>query len=62
MEKLREGEKKRDYRMKTANMIVRDALRTRGVIVIERISGEDIRVMIARYRNRRLRPGYIRVL
>jgi putative transposase len=32
MEKLREG-KKRDYRMKTANLIVRDALRIRGVIV-----------------------------
>jgi putative transposase len=54
MEKLREG-KKRDYRMKTANLIVRDALRTRGVIVIERITGEDIRVMIARYKNKRLR-------
>jgi hypothetical protein len=27
----------------------------RGVIVIERISGEDIRVMIARYRNKQLR-------
>ena len=52
MEKLREGEK-RDYRMKTANMIVRDALRMRGVIVVERISGDDIRVMIARYKNRR---------
>jgi transposase len=44
MEKLREGEKKRYYRMKTANMIVRDILRMRGVIVIERISGEDIRI------------------
>jgi IS605 OrfB family transposase len=55
MKKLREGKKKRDYRMKTANLIVRDALRTRGVIVIQRISGDDIRVMIARYRNRRLR-------
>jgi len=55
MEKLREGKKKRDYRMKTANMIVRDALRMRGVIVIERISGEDIRVMIARYRDKQLR-------
>jgi len=53
--KLREGKKKRDYRMKTANMIVRNALRTRGVIVVERISGDDIRVMIARYRNRQLR-------
>ena len=41
--------------MKTANLIVRDALRTRGVIVVERISGEDIRVMIARYRNKQLR-------
>ena len=40
MEKLREGEKKRDYRMKTANMIIREAMRMRGVIVIERISGE----------------------
>jgi hypothetical protein len=30
--------------MKTANLIVRDVLRTRGVIVIERISGDDIRV------------------
>jgi hypothetical protein len=39
MEKLREGKKKRYYRMKTANMIVRDALRMRGVIVVERISG-----------------------
>jgi IS605 OrfB family transposase len=55
MKKLREGKKKRDYRMKTANMIVRDALRTRGVIVVERISGEDIRVIIARYKNRQLR-------
>jgi IS605 OrfB family transposase len=55
MKKLREGKKKKDYRMKTANMIVRDALRMRGVIVIERISGEDIRVMIARYRNKQLR-------
>jgi hypothetical protein len=41
--------------MKTANMIVRNALRTRGVIVVERISGEDIRVIIARYKNRQLR-------
>jgi hypothetical protein len=36
-------------------MIVRDAMGMRGVIVIERISGEDIRVMISRYRNRQLR-------
>jgi putative transposase len=36
-------------------MIVRKAMRMRGVIVIERISGEDIRVMIARYRNKQLR-------
>jgi len=35
MEKLREGKKKRDYRMKTANLIVREAMRMRGVIVIE---------------------------
>jgi IS605 OrfB family transposase len=55
MKKLREGKKKKDYRMKTANLIVRDALRTKGVIVIERISGEDIRVMIARYRDKQLR-------
>jgi len=55
MEKLKEGKKKKDYRMKTANLVVRDALRTRGVIVIERISGDDIRVMIARYRNKQLR-------
>jgi len=55
MEKLREGKKKRDYRWKTTNMIVRDALRMRGVIVIEGISGEDIRVMIARYKNKQLR-------
>jgi putative transposase len=55
MKKLKERKKKRDYRMKTANMIVRDALRMRGVIVVERISGNDIRVMIARYRNRQLR-------
>jgi IS605 OrfB family transposase len=55
MEKLKEGKKKKDYRMKTANLVVRDALRTRGVIVIERISGEDIRVMISRYRNKQLR-------
>ncbi|MDT7888487.1 MAG: IS200/IS605 family accessory protein TnpB-related protein [Desulfurococcales archaeon] len=54
MKKLREG-KKRDYRWKTANLIVREAMRMRGVIVIERISGEDIRVMIARYRNKQLR-------
>jgi IS605 OrfB family transposase len=55
MEKLKEGKKKKDYRMKTANMIVKDALRTRGVIVVERISGDNIRVMIARYRNKQLR-------
>jgi IS605 OrfB family transposase len=55
MKKLREGKKKRDYGMKTANMIVRDAMRTRGVIVVERISGDDIRVMIARYRDKQLR-------
>jgi transposase len=61
MEKLKEGKKKKDYRWKTANLIVRNALRTRGVIVIERISGEDIRVMIARYRNKQLRHRYIRV-
>jgi putative transposase len=41
--------------MKTANMTVRDVLRMRGVIAIERISGEDIRVMIARYRDKQLR-------
>jgi IS605 OrfB family transposase len=55
MKKLREGKKKKDYRMKTANLIVRDALRIRGVIVVERISGDDIRVMIARYRDKQLR-------
>jgi putative transposase len=55
MEKLREGKKKRDYKWKTANLLVRDALRMRGVIVIERITGEDIKVMIARYRDRQLR-------
>ncbi|MFZ8823997.1 MAG: RNA-guided endonuclease TnpB family protein, partial [Desulfurococcales archaeon] len=55
IKKLREGKKRRGYRMKTANMIVKDALRTRGVIVIERISGDNIRVMIARYRNKQLR-------
>jgi IS605 OrfB family transposase len=55
MKKLREGKKKKDYRMKTANLIVRDALRMRGVIVIERITGEDIRVMISRYKNKQLR-------
>jgi IS605 OrfB family transposase len=55
MKKLREGKKKRDYRMKTANMILREAMRMRGVIVIERISGDDIRVMIARYKNKQLR-------
>ncbi|MDT7887580.1 MAG: transposase [Desulfurococcales archaeon] len=55
IKKLKERKKKRDYRMKTANMIVRDAMRMRGVIVIERISGDDIRVMIARYRNKQLR-------
>jgi IS605 OrfB family transposase len=55
MKKLKERKKKRDYRMKTANMIVRKAMRIRGAIVIERISGDDIRIMIARYRNRQLR-------
>jgi IS605 OrfB family transposase len=54
MKKLKEG-KKRDYRWKTASLIVREAMRMRGVIVIERISGEDIRVMIARYKNKQLR-------
>jgi len=55
MKKLKEGKKKRDYRMKTANMIVREAMRMRGVIVIERISRDNIRIMIARYRDRQLR-------
>jgi IS605 OrfB family transposase len=55
MEKLKEGKKKRDYRMETASLIVRDTMRMRGVIVIERISGEDIRVMISRYKNKQLR-------
>jgi putative transposase len=55
MKKLKEGKKKRDYRMKTVSLIVRDAMRMRGVIVIERISGDDIRVMIARYKNKQLR-------
>jgi hypothetical protein len=30
MEKLKEGKKKRDYRMKKTNLVVRDALRARG--------------------------------
>ena len=55
MKKLKERKKKKDYRMKTANLIVRDAIRVRGVIVIERISGDAIRVMIAMYRNKQLR-------
>jgi IS605 OrfB family transposase len=55
MEKLREGKKKRSYRWKTASLIVREAMRIRGVIVIERISGDDIRIMISRYKNRQLR-------
>jgi IS605 OrfB family transposase len=55
MKKLKERKKKRDYRMKKANLIARGALRMRGVIVIERISGDDIRVMIARYRNKQLK-------
>jgi hypothetical protein len=59
---LGRGIRRGTIRMKTANLIVRDAFRTRGVIVIERISGDDIRVMIARYRDRQLRPGYIRAL
>jgi hypothetical protein len=40
--KLREGKKKRDCRMKTANLLVRDAFRIRGVIVFERESREII--------------------
>jgi IS605 OrfB family transposase len=55
MKKLKEGKKKKDYRWKTANLIVRDALRTMGIIVVERISGDDIRVMISRYKNKQLR-------
>jgi putative transposase len=39
MKKHREGKKKRNYRWKTASLIVREAMRIRGVIVIERISG-----------------------
>jgi IS605 OrfB family transposase len=54
MKKLKEGKKKRDYRIKTASLIAREAMRMRGVIVIERISGDDIRVMITRYRNKQL--------
>ena len=49
------GRRRGTIRTKTANLIVRDALRTRGVIVVERISGDDIRIMIARYRNKQLR-------
>jgi putative transposase len=55
MKKLKEGKKKKNYRMKTANLIARKAMRMRGVIVIERISGDNIRVMIARYKNKQLR-------
>jgi hypothetical protein len=55
MKKLKEGKKKRNYRWKTASLIVREAMMIRGVIVIERISGDDIRFMIARYRNKQLR-------
>jgi hypothetical protein len=36
MKKLKESEKKKDRRRKTANLIIRDALRVRRVIVIER--------------------------
>ena len=50
MKKLKERKKKRDYRMKTASLIVRDAMRMRRVIVIERISGDDIKVMISSIR------------
>jgi hypothetical protein len=31
MKKLKERKKKKDYRMKTANLIVRDAMRTRAL-------------------------------
>jgi IS605 OrfB family transposase len=55
MKKLKERKKNRDYRMKTASLVVRDAMRMRGVIAIERISGDDIRIMISRYKNRQLR-------
>ena len=55
MKKLKEGKEKRDYRMKTANLIVRKAMRMRGVMAIERISRDDIRIMISRYKNRQLR-------
>jgi IS605 OrfB family transposase len=55
MKKLKERKKKGDYRWKIANLIVREAMRMRGVIVIERISGEDMRVMIARHKNKQLR-------
>jgi hypothetical protein len=44
MEKPREGEKKRYHRMKTTDIIIREAMRMRGAIVIERISGENIRI------------------
>jgi hypothetical protein len=60
LEKLKEG-KKRDYRWKTANLIARDAMGLRGVIVIERIYEDDIRIMIARYKNKHQSIGYIRV-
>jgi hypothetical protein len=39
---LEKEKKKKDYRMKTANMMVRGAMRMRGAIVIERISHEII--------------------
>ncbi|MDT7888790.1 MAG: hypothetical protein RQ885_07425 [Desulfurococcales archaeon] len=45
-----ERKKKRDYRMKTASLIVRDAMRMREMMVVERISGDDIRIMISRYK------------
>ena len=45
-----ERKKKRDYRMKTASLIVRDAMRMREMMVVERISGDDIRITISRYK------------
>jgi hypothetical protein len=55
MKKLKEGKRKRNYRWKTASLMVGEAMRIRRVIDIERISGEDIGVIIARYRNKQLR-------
>jgi len=55
MGKLGEGFRKKDYRYKIANLVVREALRVRGVVVIERLPNGVARFMVGRIDDKQLR-------